>query len=153
MDAKLISPFIDGVLNVLPQLGLSQLRRGNLVLKDRLTAAKEVSILVGLNLDLQGNVAYAMDEATAKKAASAMMMGMPVAEFDAMAQSAIAELANMAAAHAASLLEGIGKRVNISPPTLVTGKGVTVRASRVKTLAVEIITPAGTIEVNVGLET
>ncbi|SDF28131.1 chemotaxis protein CheX [Sporolituus thermophilus] len=152
MDVKLVAPFVEGVANILPQFGFTQVRRGKLALKDKLIVTMDVNVLIGLNMDLHGNVAYAMDEATAKKVASRMMMGMPVDELNELAQSAVAELANMVAAQAVTILEGIGKRVNISPPTLVMGKNVTVRMSRVKTLVVEMITEDGTIEINIGLE-
>jgi len=46
----------------------------------------------------------------------------------------------------------LGKSVNISPPTLVTGENITVRISQVQTLVIEIFTTAGTIELNVGVE-
>ena len=152
MDVKLVAPFVEGVANILPQFGFTQVRRGKLVLKEKLVVTKDVNVVIDLNMDLQGNVAYAMDEATAKQLASRMMMGMPVDELNELAQSAVAELANMVAARAVTMLEGIGKRVNISPPILVMGKNVTVRMSRVKTLAVEVVTEVGTIEVNIGLE-
>lgn len=152
MDVKLVAPFVEGVANILPQFGFTQVRRGKLVLKEKLIVTKDVNVVIDLNMDLQGNVAYAMDEVTAKQLASRMMLGMPVDELNELAQSAVAELVNMVAARAVTMLEGIGKRVNISPPILVMGKNVIVRMSRVKTLAVEVVTEVGTIEVNIGLE-
>lgn len=67
-----------------------------------------------------------------------------------MAQSAIAEMANMITSKASTVLSGTGLNVSISPPTLITGENVTVMVSQVKTICIEIITEAGTIEVNVG---
>lgn len=152
MDVKLVAPFVDAAFNILPQLGFKEVKRGKLGLKDKMVSTLNITALVGLSKKIRGNIAYSMSETTAKNVASVMMMGMPVAEFDAMAQSAISELANMLAANAAINYEAIGKAVEISPPTLIIGENVTVRVSQVKTLVVEIITEAGTLELNIGLE-
>lgn len=152
MDSKMVTPFIDAMLSVLPMLGLTEIKRGNVAVKENLATAQEITVLIGLSQDIRGNVAYSLSEECAKKIASTMMGGMSVSEFDEMAKSAISELVNMVTANAATNLESLGKVVNISPPTLVTGKNITARISQVQTLAVEFITPVGIIELNVGLE-
>ena len=152
MDSKMVKPFIDAVVSVLPMLGLTDIKRGNVAVKDKLATAKDVTVLIGLSQDIRGNVAYGLSEECARNIASTMMGGMPVPEFDEMAQSAISELVNMVTANAATNLESLGKIVNISPPTLVTGENIKARISQVQTLAIEFITPAGSIELNVGLE-
>lgn len=152
MDARLFSPFIEAVFQVLPSLGLQHVERGGLTLKEKLQATNEVTALIGLSRDLQGNVAISMSENTAKKIASIMMMGKPVETLDEMAQSAIAELANMLASSAMTALDQNGLAVGVSPPTLITGKNLFCIVSQVKTLAVEIRTETGPIEISIGLE-
>ncbi|MEG6523822.1 chemotaxis protein CheX [Desulfotomaculum sp. 1211_IL3151] len=152
MDAKKYAPFVDAFAEILPQLGFQAVKRGNLSLKEKLMATRDITAIVGLTKKIRGNVAYGMAEDTAKNIASIMMGGMPVENFDEMAQSAISELANMVTANAAISLENIGLETNISPPTLVVGKNITARISQVKSLMVEIITEAGSIEINIGLE-
>lgn len=152
MDVKMVTPFIDAFFNVLPQLGLQGIERGKLGLKDKLVATMDVTAVIGLSRSLRGNVTYSMSEKTAKTIASTMMMGMAVEHFDEMAQSAIAELSNMVTANAGIGYEEAGLAVDISPPTLIIGENVTARVSQVQTIAVEILTQAGVIEVNVGLE-
>lgn len=149
---EIVKPFIDAVLLVLPMLGLTDIKQGNVVAKDNLATARDVTVLIGLSQDIRGNVAYGLSEECARNIASTMMCGMPVPEFDEMAQSAISELVNMITANAATNLEGLGKVVKISPPTLITGEKITARISQVPTVAIEFITSAGTIELNVGLE-
>ena len=152
MDAALASPFIKAFFELLPQMGFQQVKRGNLTVSEKMTACLDVIAVVGLSEKLRGNVAYAMSQETAKKFASVMMMGMPVEQLDEMAQSAISEASNMLTATAAITLEAQGFRVNISPPTLVLGKGVRVRISSVQSLVVEIITEAGIVDVIIGIE-
>lgn len=152
MDAALATPFIKAFFDILPQLGFQQVKRGNLRVSEKMAASLDVISVVGLSQQVRGNVAYAMSQDTAKRFASVMMMGMPVEQLDEMAQSAIAEASNMLTANAAMTLESQGIKVNISPPTLVMGKGVRVRISQVKSLIVEIVTEAGVIDVILGLE-
>ena len=148
----MVKPFIDAVVSVLPMLGLTDIQQGNIVVKDSLVTAKDVTVLIGLSQDIRGNVAYGLSDECARNIASTMMCGMPVPLFDEMAQSAISELVNMITANAATNLEGLGKAVYISPPTLITGESIKARISQVQTLAIEFITSAGIIELNVGLE-
>jgi chemotaxis protein CheX len=144
-------PFVEAFFEVLPNFGFTEIKRGDLSLKDKLVAGMDVTALIGLSKDLRGNVAYGMDQTTAQNIASMMMMGTPVEELDGMAQSAIAEMANILASNAVIALEREGLSVNISPPALITGDKVVV-VSRVKTLAIFIRTEAGPIEANIGLE-
>ena len=152
MDAALATPFIKAFFDLLPQLGFQQVKRGNLRVSEKMAVSLDVIAVVGLSQQLRGNVAYAMSQETAKKFASVMMMGMPVEQLDEMSQSAISEASNMITANAAMTLESLGISVNISPPTLVIGRGVKVRISQVQSLIVEIVTEAGVIEVILGLE-
>ena len=152
MDAALATPFIKAFFDLLPQLGFQQVKRGNLRVSEKMAVSLDVIAVVGLSQQLRGNVAYAMSQETAKKFASVMMMGMPVEQLDEMSQSAISEASNMITANAAMTLESQGISVNISPPTLVIGRGVRVRISQVQSVIVEIVTEAGVIEVILGLE-
>lgn len=152
MDVKMCSPFIEACFDILPQFGLQELKKGKIGLKEDLIITMGVTALVGLTDGIHGNVAYSMAEDTAKKIASMMMMGMPVPEFDAMAQSAVAEMANMITANAATKLESNKFHVDISPPTLLFGENTKVRTNPMRTLVFEVLTNVGTMEVKIGIE-
>ena len=152
MDARMFSPFIDTFFQVLPGLGIKKVERGKLSLKENLAATRDVTALIGLSQGIQGNIAITMDEATAKKIASIMMMGRPVETLDDMAQSAIAEMANMLSSNAMTIIGQNGFTMKVSPPTLITGEKVSCIVSQVKSLNVEIYTEAGLIEINIALE-
>jgi chemotaxis protein CheX len=152
MDARMFSPFIDTFFQVLPELGFKKVERGKLTLREKLMATRDVTALIGLSQGVQGNIAISMDEDTAKKIASIMMMGRPVGELDEMAQSAIAEMANMLSSNAMTIIGESGLTLKVSPPTLITGKHISCIVSQVKSLNVEIFTEAGLIEINIGLE-
>ena len=88
MDAKLVNPFVSAVESVLPQMGFPAPKRTSLSLRQKNVTGLGVSVIVGFTKQLRGNAVYNMDEETAKYIASTMMMGMPVAEFDAMFEAA-----------------------------------------------------------------
>ncbi|WP_371365793.1 CheY-P phosphatase CheX [Sporomusa rhizae] len=151
MDVKLINPFLEAATTVLPQLGFREVNRGGLAIREKMLASHGVTVLIGITKGVQGNVAYNMTAAAAKKVASTMMMGMPVAEIDEMAQSAISEMVNMVTANAAINFEKQGLAIDISPPSLLVGTNCSVRVSNNKYLALELMVDSERIELNIGL--
>lgn len=150
MDVKTITPFLEGVQHTLLQFGLSDIKRGGIQKKASMAVGGEVSAIIGIVGNVKGNVAYSMSENTAKNLVSTMMMGMPVAVFDEMAESAIGELSNMITGHASLLLSEAGYNVNITPPMIMVGHGKIL--SFIETISVILETPVGEVEINIGLE-
>jgi chemotaxis protein CheX len=151
LDVKMINPFIDAIMTIMPQLGFQNIVKGKLSVGDQFVESKGITILVGLTDQLRGNIAYNMTEETAMQIASKMMMGMPVAVLDDLAQSAISELTNMVTGNAATSFEKEGLRVDISPPSLVVGEKFRVKVSSTKFLIVEMIVDSLVMELNIGL--
>ncbi|MPN33982.1 CheY-P phosphatase CheX [bioreactor metagenome] len=102
--------------------------------------------------DIKGNIIYNTSIENAKKIASSMMMGMPVNEFDELAQSAISELTNMLTANAATEFSNININVDISTPTLIHGN-FTANASIDKVICVEMSANDISFDINIALET
>lgn len=138
MDAKLVNPFIDAFMTVMPQIGFPTPKRTKVFLQDKNAISSGVVVMVGFTKQMRGNVVYNMNEDTAKFIASTMMMGMPVNEFDAMAQSAICELSNMISANSATNLTQMGLEVDISTPNLTIGQGFSVKISEGQYLTIEM---------------
>ncbi|OOM16384.1 chemotaxis protein CheX [Clostridium saccharobutylicum] len=151
MVVNYINPIIDSFKNVMPQLGLNDIKENDIKLKERLINSPGVMIIIGLMGDIKGNIIYGINEIDAKKIASVMMMGMPVEEFNELAQSAISELINMLTANVATNFSGQNISVNISTPTLIYGK-FTANASSDKVICIPININETTIEVNISLE-
>lgn len=152
MDAKLVNPFIDAIVAVMPMLGLPVPQRANMGVKSKMATSLGVTVLVGFIKQIRGNIAYNMTEDTAKYIASAMMMGMPVETFDEMAQSAISEMSNMLTANAATSLAGMGYDVDISTPSLTTGENFQIRISSDSFLFVNMDIGGHTIELDIAVE-
>ncbi len=152
MDAKLVNPFVDAFTTVMPQMGFPEPKRVNLNVQEKNAVSLGVAVIVGFTKQIRGNIVYNMDEETAKFIASQMMMGMPVNEFDAMAQSAISEMSNMLTANAATNLAGLGMEVDISTPSLTIGQGFQVKISDDKYLTVSMDLGGHMVELDIAVE-
>ncbi|MCI6085504.1 chemotaxis protein CheX [Selenomonas sp.] len=152
MDAKLVNPFVSAVESVLPQMGFQPPTRSSLNVRQKNVEGLGVSVIVGFTKQLRGNVVYNMSEDTAKFIASTMMMGMPVAEFDAMAQSAISEMSNMLTATAATNLTALSLEVDISTPSLSIGSGFHMKISDGPYLTVAMDVAGHLLEVDIAVE-
>lgn len=151
MDAKLVNPFIDAFTSVLPMMGFPTPSRKGMGLKSIVVDSLGVTIMVGFTRQLRGNVVYNMSEETAKHIASTMMMGMPVAALDEMAQSAICEMSNMLTATAATNLTALGYDVDISTPSLTVGSDFKVKISTEKYLTVTMDLADHDVEINIAV--
>ena len=152
MDAKLVNPFIDAFMTVLPQIGFQEPTRAAMNVKDKMTQSLGVTIIVGFTKQIRGNVVYNMSEDTAKYIASTMMMGMPVESFDEMAQSAVSEMANMLTANAATNLTALGYEADISTPSLSVGDSFVVKISNEPYLAIEMDLGGHIVELNISVQ-
>jgi chemotaxis protein CheX len=153
MNVTYINPFLEALTKVLQQFGITDADIGNLEKKERMQVTLDVTAVVGLVGDIKGNVAYSLSQDTAKKLITAMTSGMtPVDEFDTLARSAIGELSNMTTGMASILLSKIGVNIDISPPSIIVGEDIYFIISSVQSIAVDINTPVGRIEVNIEIE-
>ena len=95
---------------------------------DHQYTTEDLTAILGVSGQLQGNVLYGFRDGTALAVASAMI-GEPVTEMDDMSLSALGELANMITGNAATQLSAKGFECDISPPLIIEPSG-----SRISTL-------------------
>lgn len=152
MDAKLVNPFIEAFVAVMPMLGFEPPKKRNMVVKNKTAVSRGVVVMVGFTKQLRGNVVYNMKDETARFIASTMMMGMPVPEFDAMAQSAISELSNMLSANAATNLTQMGLDVDISTPNLTIGEGFSLKISESQYLVIDMDLQGHSVEIAISVD-
>ncbi|WP_294377375.1 chemotaxis protein CheX [uncultured Clostridium sp.] len=150
MDVKHINPVIESVTTIMPQLGFAQVSKKGISLKGKNIKSPGVVIVIGLIGDVKGNIIYGLSIDDAKKVASQMMMGMPVDDFNEMAQSAISELVNMLTANVATNYSKNGINVDISTPTLVQGEFIA-NASTDKVICIEMNVNEIDLQVNISL--
>ena len=152
MDAKLVNPFIDAVTSVMPMMGFPTPARSRMGVNNQICKSLGVSIIVGFTKGIKGNVVYNMTLETAKHIASTMMMGMPVAEFDEMAQSALSEMSNMLTANAATNLAAMGYEVDISTPSLSVGTDFQITISNENYLVVGMDLGGHELELSIAVQ-
>lgn len=155
MDARYVNAFLEALVKVLGNFGITDVKRGSIVKKENMHVDMDITSVVGLIGDVRGNVAYSLNRDTAKVIISRMMFGTPVTEIDAIARSAVGELANMITGEASGAIAAIetGKTVaDITPPSVIIGRDVLFLISSVPAIAVSMDTQFGRIEVNIGLE-
>ncbi|QTA38257.1 chemotaxis protein CheX [Thermosipho ferrireducens] len=130
MDAKIINSLINSVhstfktvLKVEPEIMKPELDR-------EIEPKYPIVTVIGFNGAIEGNLIYSFSETTAIKVVSTMM-GMPYETLDELALSALGELGNMTSGSIAMNLEKNGYNVDITPPTVITGKEIKVTAEGV----------------------
>jgi chemotaxis protein CheX len=152
VDARFVNPFIESFQSVMPQLGFSDVKIGKLSAKSKEVTGNGVVIVIGFLGDIKGNIVFRMQMEHAMAIASTMMAGMQVEEFDEIAESALAELANMLTANSATCLYEKGLKIDISTPTMLEGENMSVKMNTEKILCVELLADGIPIEVNLAFE-
>ncbi|WKY42968.1 chemotaxis protein CheX [Eubacteriaceae bacterium ES2] len=152
MDVKLLNPFIEAVNAVLPQLGFQNIETKTVTQKTGKLAFHGVVLTLGIVGDKKGNVVYSIDLEGAKNIASIMMMGMPVEEFDDMAQSALSELSNMLTANATINFSNEGITVDISVPTLMHGERIELSLNKEEILEVTFDIDGVNLSINLAMD-
>lgn len=152
MDERYINSFVEAIYTILPSFGLKELKINSLEVKDNMYANMEVTAVVGLIGSVRGNISYSFTMESARKMVSAMTMGMQVEEIDEDARSALAELSNLITGRGCRIISDNETFTDFTTPTFIIGKDVYYLMSTVKTIAINVETEAGEMQVNVGLE-
>jgi chemotaxis protein CheX len=151
MKVEFVNPFIQAATDVLESELGGEAQRGNLRMQKSAFTTDEVTALLCVTGTVTGMVLYSMSQKTALSILS-RMLGSPMDEFDAVAQSGIGELGNVITGRAGVLLADAGYPSNITPPALVVGKGTMVTTLDLNRLVFPLETEFGNLEVQVVLK-
>jgi chemotaxis protein CheX len=110
----------EAVLQMQAQFGKPQ------AVKD-ITPRYNIVTVIGFIGDIEGNFVYSFSEETALRIVS-KMMGMEYNAIDELSLSAIGELGNMTSGSIAMNLEKLGYKIDITPPTVITGRDMKITA-------------------------
>ena len=121
LNVNNINPFLQSTISVFETVTQLKLSVGKPSLADFSFVNPTYTITVGVVGQMKGQAVLAMDIEHAKTVASKMMFGMPVAELDEMACSALNELSNMVMDNTATLFSTQGKIIDITPPISMLG--------------------------------
>lgn len=148
---ELISPFVEAAARVIQQECGEKVGRGQLHRVRSPQTNNDVSALIAITGGVAGLVVYSMSTETACGFAS-RMIGEPVADLDDLAQSAIAELANMITGQAGIGLEKNGFPSDMSPPVLLLGKGSSIATLNLTRLVIPLVISFGEFRIDVAIK-
>lgn len=152
MNVEYINPFINVSSKLVQTVCNVKVNRGQIYIKNSTFMAESVVIIIGIAGEFKGQVFFSMDESTACKIASSMMMGMEVNVLEDMAKSAIAELGNMIMGNVSTEFYNTGVRIDITPPTILVGSDMAVSTKGTKSICVPLILESiGKIEVDIAI--
>lgn len=150
MRVQLVNCYVKAAADVIAQETGSPVKRGGVHLDRQPYTSEEITAMVGVNGAMGGSFYLSMSEATGLSMVSAMM-GQTAEAFDELAQSGIAELANVVACAASVGLSDLGYTTNITPPLLLLGSGARISNVEIQRLVVPLTTAHGEIHVHVAL--
>jgi len=150
MDVKLLNPFIQAASEVLKaELG-ANVARGEISLQKSSLTSDDITVLINLIGDVYGVVMYGMSTTTCLNLVS-KIMGQDFTEFNALAQSGVAELGNVISGQATIRFSESGYRSNISTPTVLNGNGVEISTLDFPRIVVPLETQLGILTVHLAL--
>jgi chemotaxis protein CheX len=150
MRAEVVNTFVLAAAEVLAAETSVRAKRGPLSLEREAYVSDEVTVLISLVGDVWGIVFYSMSLETARAVLSTML-GQQLGAFDELAQSGIAELANVIAGQASTRLAELGSLTQVSVPTLIVGKGSRISTLDIERLVVPLETELGAIRLDLAL--
>ncbi|PLV60270.1 chemotaxis protein CheX [Thermotoga sp. KOL6] len=127
MDAKVVNALIGSVYETIRDVLRVEPKLGRPSAVTHISIPHSVVTVIGITGGLDGSLIYSFSSETALKVVSAMM-SMEYNQLDDLAMSAIGELGNMTAGKLAMKLEGLGKHVDITPPTVVSGRDLKIKS-------------------------
>jgi|SRR5712691_5851059 chemotaxis protein CheX len=148
---ELVQPYLQAAKDVITRETGSDVTVGRVQLKKPPAATDEISIIIGVTGEIQGVVMIVMNRQTALNIVS-RITGDAGAEFDDLAQSAVAEMANVISGRGGIGLAAFGRETTISPPAVMVGnKGGGVSTLDIPIYALPLETECGTVELQVAL--
>ncbi len=148
---ELVAPFVEAAARVLMQECGETVGKGQLYRVRSPQTTNDISALIAITGAVAGLVVYSMTMATARHLAG-KMMGEEIAELDPIAQSAIAELANMITGQAGIRLEKSGFPSDMSPPVLLMGQGSSIATFNLTRLVVPLVVSSGEFSIDVAIK-
>ena len=150
MNVQFLNPFLEAAILVLEsEIGVT-VQRGQLKLDRSAATANEVTVLISMVGQVNGVVLFGLSEQTGINIVS-KILDQPFDEFDSLAQSGIGELGNVITGQAGNRLADAGYDTNISPPTMVLGKGTLISTLDFERLQVPLQTEVGEVQIHLAL--
>lgn len=122
MDAKHVNAIMKGTRTIITShLGLEAKMLKPYLLNKKSIPSNEISVILGLKGQLEGQLICSMQRKTAIHIISKMMGGMTVEDIDSIGWSAIQEFGNWVAGHTATELSNVNCIIDVTPPVVNEG--------------------------------
>ncbi len=150
MNVKFLNPFVSAAHEILSLEMHETIERGDLHLENSSYVTDDVTVIISLIGAVDGTVFFSMSKQAAMQLAS-VLMDDKFESLDKLAQSGIAELANVITGRASMKLAEAGFEANISTPSLIIGKGATISTLDYPRLVVPLKTSIGSLLIHLAL--
>lgn len=153
MRYEYIEPFVLSTMRVLDSVLQSDIARGDVSLVNSREISGDISIVIYMKGNSEGNIILNMDTETALKICNYMTGE----EFELVTHQGldpVAELANMIAGNSTSSLNDLGADFNVSPPLVVMrDDDLLKKGPAVEAFQVPLFTEYGEITLNIAMRT
>ncbi len=126
MKAEYLNPFLQATINVLSRMAMLSPKPGKPGVKENDTAKGDITGIIGLTGDAEGSLAVSFSESCALKIVE-NMVGEKYDELNEEVADCVGELTNMISGDARAQLQKLGFEFTAAIPTIVRGKGHTIR--------------------------
>jgi chemotaxis protein CheX len=151
MRIEYINPFVEASFDILNEILGTSVKRGQLYLKKLGESMKGVAVVIGVTGQVTGRIVFDMSEATSLKLAE-KLNGEKFDDFNDMARSTIAEIANMITGRAVTKLDKEGLAFDFTPPTIISGTNLNIYESEMEALIIPLDTGMGIVEINIAFK-
>jgi chemotaxis protein CheX len=152
INAEYVNPFLEAASAVFKSLLNVDLRRGKLTIKEKPEPSHDIAIIIGITGAANGEVVFSMELNMVQKIAEILTPGLNPDAMKNEYKDIVGELANMITGNAMNLFAYSGKRVEMTTPTVIEGREFTITLVKQTTLAINLYSPFGQLEMNVALK-
>jgi chemotaxis protein CheX len=150
MKAEYINPIVQATYDVLEEVLSTDISRGKLKKYAEALPLHRISVLAGLNGDIEGYVLLSMPLDVVLSIA-AVLTAEEVAALDDVAQAALVGLMDTIMEEAVRQLQDADVGVNAAPAALVWGQGLQLSCAEIEAAVIPLQMPLGTVELTTAL--
>ena len=150
MKVQIVNRYVSSAMSVIGKETGIPAQRGGLLLEGNPYTTEDVTAVIGVSGSLSGSLYLSMSESTAL-GMTAAILAQDMTELDDLAQSGIAELANVIAGTAGIELAEEGISTVINPPLVLLGRGARLSTVEIQRLVVPLETTHGEVKLHVAL--
>jgi len=152
VNAEYINPILKATLEILKNIGQSQITKGRISLLPEVFTLKDVVCITGVTGAISGQVIFNCDEKLGCTLASNIMLGLPFKKLDKFARDSISEIINRICSKATENLKSEGFSCKISPVSVFLSEEIEITLENMRAICVPLNLKSGTFYINIALK-